>query len=437
MCLLAFALPAAESDRRKYQTLQAGLEARYRGAMRASGVLHVYRSDEISRATVIGQALDAAAVKDLLRLGFDAPQIASQPEDVVRSRLRLTLDDLVRTADGEEHRFADIHPDTYVYCPVHADITAETLATRLDDHRPILHCVHCRRSYTVRDASNDYDFDHYDRTVRSLAEAEASGAAALAPTGEDTSGPQQFALTEAPYLGSIALKPGIVCIKSPKGSGKTEALVDFVRRCRRANKHVLLIGHRRSLLSSMAARLNLWCYIVPWDHREPRPKDKLTRNALLHVGLKDRPAKVVKAVHYDKVVHRLLELPVPDADDMLAGKAPGFGTPRYFYSISLDSLTKLDPKRHRYPVVIIDEAEQVFAHMIGSTLRERRREVYLLLAHYLRVAETVVLLDADLGMVTMDALFSMGLKDDTDVSFVLNESRQARGTTHMLSLIHI
>ena len=86
MCLLAFALPAAESDRRKYQTLQAGLEARYRGAMRASGVLHVYRSDEISRATVIGQALDAAAVKDLLRLGFDAPQIASQPEDVVRSR---------------------------------------------------------------------------------------------------------------------------------------------------------------------------------------------------------------------------------------------------------------------------------------------------------------------------------------------------------------
>ena len=431
VCLLAFALPAAESDRSKYLTLQAGLEARYRGAMRASGVLHVYRADGLTRATVIGQALDAAAVKDLLRLGGDAPQIASQPEDVVRSRLRLTLDDLVRTADGKECRFADLHPDTQVYCPVHADISAEALATRLDDHRPILHCAHCHRSYTVRDASNDYDFDHFPRTVRALAEAEAAEAAVLAPTGEEATGQRQFVLTDAPYLGSIALKPGIVCIKSPKGSGKTEALVDFVRRCRRANKHVLLIGNRRSLLSSMAARLNLWCYIVPWDHREPAPKDKQTRNALLYVGLKEKPAKAVKAAHYDKVVHSLLEFPAPGSDDVLAGKGPRFGTPRYFYAISLDSLTKLDPKRHRYPVVIIDEAEQVFAHLIGSTLRERRREVYLLLAHYLRVAETVVLLDADLGMVTMDALFSMGLKDDTDVSFVLNESKQAKGTTHM------
>lgn len=431
VCLLAFALPAAESDSRKYLTLQAGLEARYRGAMRASGVLHVYRGDGIDRATVIGQGLDEAAVKDLMRLGRDAPQIASRPDDVVRSRLRLAMDDVIRTVDGEEHRFADLHPDTQVYCPVHSDISAEALVMRLIDHRPILHCAHCQRSYTVRDASNDYDFDHFDRTVRSLAGAETAQAATLAPNGEDASRPQQFALTEAPYLGSIALKPGIVCIKSPKGSGKTEALVDFVRRCRSADKHVLLVGHRRSLLSSMAARLNLWCYIVPWDHCEPSPKDKLTRNALLYVGLKEKPAKAVKAAHNNKHAHRLLDFPLPDTDDVPSGKAPRFGTPRYFYSISLDSLTKLDPKRHRYPVVIIDEAEQVFAHMIGSTLRERRREVYLLLAHYLRVAETVVLLDADLGMVTMDALFSMGLRSDTPVSFVLNESKQARGTTHM------
>ncbi len=436
VCLLAFALPAPETDRRRYQTLQAGLEARYRGSLRGSGVLHVYRAAGIDRATVIGQALDPAAVKDLLRLGDDQPQIASMPDDVVRSRLRLEPEDVIRTVDGAELRFADLSPETQVHCPVHADVSAEALVTRLADHRPILHCIYCQRSYTVRDAGNDYDFDSFDRTVRTLAAAEAVKLAALAPTGEDEPCPgPQFALTETPFLGSIPLKPGIFCIKSPKGSGKTEALVDFVRRCRQADLHALLIGHRRSLLSSMAARLNLWCYIVPWDHREPLAKDKQTRNALKYVGLKEKPSKAINAIRADKVARRLLDFPALDADtdDVPAGKAPRFGSPRYFYSISLDSLTKLDPKRHRYPVVIIDEAEQVFAHMIGSTLRERRREVYLLLAHYVRVAETVVLLDADLGMVTMDALFSMGLKGDADVSFVLNESKQAKGTTYMYS----
>jgi hypothetical protein len=59
----------------------------------------------------------------------------------------------------------------------------------------------------------------------------------------------------------------------------------------------------------------------------------------------------------------------------------------------------LSPKQHQYPVVLIDECEQVFAHLVGATLKDRRREVFKLMEHYLRVAKVVVLLDADLAMV--------------------------------------
>lgn len=104
--------------------------------------------------------------------------------------------------------------------------------------------------------------------------------------------------------------------------------------------------------------------------------------------------------------------------------------PTDHFAVSLDSLTKLNTEKKSYGLVIIDECEQVFGHLVGETLKKdnKRRQVYLKLCHLLRLAESVILMDADLGMITMRALFGMGIKGETNIRFHLNEYSQHAGS---------
>jgi predicted transcriptional regulator of viral defense system len=60
----------------------------------------------------------------------------------------------------------------------------------------------------------------------------------------------------------LGLRDGVLCVKSPKGSGKTEQLENIVREAKERKLSVLLLGHRRSLLQSMSRRLGLTCYFT-------------------------------------------------------------------------------------------------------------------------------------------------------------------------------
>src|SRR5262249_808501 len=64
------------------------------------------------------------------------------------------------------------------------------------------------------------------------------------------------------YLDHLDTTPfdGVTFVRSPKGSGKTEWLKNVVQCCKDQGKSVLLVGHRRTLLNSMAERLGLTCY---------------------------------------------------------------------------------------------------------------------------------------------------------------------------------
>ena len=108
--------------------------------------------------------------------------------------------------------------------------------------------------------------------------------------------------------------------------------------------------------------------------------------------------------------------------------------PKSRYAICLDSIENLDPtdKDHQYQVVIIDEAEQVFAHLTGETLKMRRRDVFSTLSYYLRVAKQVVLLDADLNMITMTAAFNL-LKPELQARIIVNEPKISQGDIHLYS----
>lgn len=459
VCLLAFELPTAMRDAAAYALLQAGLECRYRGARQSSGALQEYRSARVCVASQLGGRLSVEAVQELAQLGKETKLIARDPSRPLRSRVWLDLDVVAHTAGRDEAMTVGLlHPTDMrpkqaapdVFCPIHADIQPSAYVFRLHDGRPLLACVHCRRAYTTRDASNDYDFGRFDNVVHELAKGQAHSGTAT-----------QFDVRDERYLSGVPILPGILCVKSPKGSGKTEVLAKLIETCKRDGQHVLVVGHRRTLLLAMARRLGLWCYMVPPDVVERAPKDKWEKNAQLHSVLpsaaqaredfmrrfvdrrataKDGKAGSVPTVGQSNLLVEDLtgsdqadDAVTAVLDDMFAGQDFKFGEPRHYYAVSLDSLTVLDPTRHRYDVVIIDESEQVFSHLVGTTLKDKRREVFKLLEHYLRVAKTVVLLDADLGMVTMTACFSMKLRPETPVRFVLNEPRQQEGVLKVYS----
>ena len=147
-------------------------------------------------------------------------------------------------------------------------------------------------------------------------------------------------------------------------------LKQLVAQYKRRNISVLLVGHRRSLLRALSTDLGLRCYL-----------------------------------------------------DVSQGGFIGADIPKHF-AVSVDSLaTMLHPARNKFDVVLIDESEQVFSHLISDTIEtEKRRKCYLLLQHYVHVAKRVVALDADLNHITLHAIQRFGSKNPlSDRRFILND----------------
>ncbi|MFZ6689287.1 plasmid replication protein, CyRepA1 family [Undibacterium sp. SXout11W] len=154
------------------------------------------------------------------------------------------------------------------------------------------------------------------------------------------------------YLRKLTLNKGVTYVRSPKGSGKTEQLVRIVELCKDQGLSVLLIGHRQTLIHSMAARLGLTCYLKVEDGKQSNN----------------------------------------EADA--------------YYAICVDSMPKLlKPNLRSYNVILIDEAEQMLSHLLVSdTLKSKRRQCFKMLCHYLKHASSIVLCDADLGQITLETI---------------------------------
>lgn len=73
-----------------------------------------------------------------------------------------------------------------------------------------------------------------------------------------------------------------------------------------------------------------------------------------------------------------------------------------YLAICIDSMPNLlSTTQQRYDVVIIDESEQVFRHLVAKTLGANRRQCYFQIEFFLKTAKSVILSDADLGFLTM------------------------------------
>lgn len=160
------------------------------------------------------------------------------------------------------------------------------------------------------------------------------------------------------YLGDIDIPSSvkIVCLKSPKGTGKTEWLVRQVDTAIRDGRPVLVITHRVQLQTSLCERFGL--------------------NTLDEVRYSD--------------VGRLL----------------GFGL--CIDSLRKDSAAQFDPVAFSDALIIIDEAEQVYWHLLHAETEVKKhrveilRNVSALFQEVYSGIGTIYLSDADLSDLAVD-----------------------------------
>jgi hypothetical protein len=227
------------------------------------------------------------------------------------------------------------------------------------------------------------DFVETLRSVKSMSQQELQDQLSKLPVDVKASDVHEanIVFMNQKHVAVEKITKGLTLIKSPKGSGKTHSLTSVIRDIYFRNfaitldefeteyddegppttwesgKTVLLVGHRQALIRSMCQRLDLNCYL---DEKDRSPS--LSRRDF-----------------------------------------------RKRFGVCLDSIkkiTSLESPIHRYDLVIIDEVEQVLAHLMASTSRDGAGFLDTL-GRIVGNAESVIAMDADLGWTSFLTLNSM------------------------------
>ncbi len=294
----------------------------------------------------------------------------------IASSLKLAADQIIETAEGVPVTISDLAPNTSVFCPFHGDDNPSAHVVRSIRGANGIHCMACDATFWT-DQGDDYDFAAFDNLVDQRAAADAFNAKPInVPFGQLFPPDPKVSVIQERFLPPILYNPGVTVIKSPKGSGKTEALSALIEFLRSADnrpkslnkdlpKSVLLIGHRQSLIKEAANRLKLDCYLD--DDATGRHRD----------------ARFGYAICLDSL-HKIATPGTAFAWDM----------------------TRITIPPSKYDLIILDESEQVISHLLSETLRERKgmTEPFAWLEFMIRNAKAVYALDADLGLITLHAL---------------------------------
>jgi hypothetical protein len=407
---VVFELEEPIRDAVRMQQALSGLIAKFGGDESCKDACRLFFGSTASSPVVMKNRLPTSEV-DLLALRGrehstppdESPDEGSVRRGTVRSRLNIPSDSSVRTADGRLILLRDAAPQTRIFCPQHIDQNPSAFTLRNKHGNPGLYCSACVATYFLESSSStsaaqSYRFDYHWNKILDIsyeeytAHADDEGHVDIsAVKGKQLRIVNQRHLKFSEFPPLVVQKPkqkydrlgmplkqpavedyfdidastteGLVAdyrltlVRSPKGTGKTEWLGKLVENYKAHGVQVLLIGHRRALISATAVRVGLTSYLGDTSDD-------------------------------------------PDSSRSMVA-------PAAYYAVCVDSLPKMDPKRHQYEVVLIDEVEQVFAHLLSSTLKEDRRKALHILKHYIRSARAVYVLDADLSNVTVELLHAI------------------------------
>jgi hypothetical protein len=338
----------------------------------------------------ISRTLSTGAVANLIARGKDVLAQRASPTTrpwAVDSTQKLGSGDLVKLANGESCRVDELRSGVSVHCPYHDDDNPSAFIVQSFRGGGLgIHCCACKVTFWRDDERDSYDFGAFARLFHQSRMME------LPPQEQELEGfdrffpPQpRFERLNRKFLPPIKYRAGLTFVRSPKGSGKTEALVSLLESLRLDSskdrvKSALLIGHRRTLLREAAAKLDMRCYL---DAEIPPDK--------LHT----------LAVSLDSL-HKYAE------SFAGSGGKPGWKRPKGGFDL-----------------VIIDEVEQVLKHLMSETIEKRAglERCFDALHQEIANAKAVIALDADLGLLSTHAMRVMRRRDweGGNCSIVYNE----------------
>ncbi|MDC3279211.1 hypothetical protein OAU68_02835, partial [Litorivicinus sp.] len=361
------------------------------GDLSVSDPARLFYGNSEARVIRLGNQLPLASVEQLIVEGDAITKQKRRLAFTGTTTSRFTSNTQFTTESGEFITADQVTEKTIVRCPFHLDNHPSSFVA-LNDHGDVYHyCSVCcvtrwapRRQQTLqeddfvetmRQLSQSTDLKIFERSVRGLEQFMVGGRTVV----------PAVKFSRERYLPDFEIAQGVIFVRSPKGSGKTE----FVRRevTRLKNRHqtfdefeeaswdgddriysdtkILLLGHRQALIGEMCSRVGLNSYLDDHDLSDGELIERRKR-----------------------------------------------------YGICLDSLQKL--RNTSYDVIIIDEVQQVLAHFLSDTLRGKRLLVWGAFMQLVRAAKKIIALDADLSWSAFHTLLS--LRDKDTASFVrINE----------------
>jgi len=416
---IVFGLPKSIIDASDIRALTTGLAIRLAGDLRAVDAARMFFGSKDCQGSILGnEYLDETLVNDLIRQGLDFinnknSDTSGNKSKSYRSHRYIRPESLVKTAKGETVAIGTINKNTSVFCPDHFDQNPSAFVglSNQNDGR-FLYCHVCRTPLWVGVPPNQYEFNSFDTAIKEkYAEKSLPVVVPNTPLGDLTlgnvGGVKRIHITTNEKLQISKLhKPGVMFIKSPKGSGKTTILPEIMapllsnikenrwtfedfeesdeshlgdrpaKTSGETNFSVLLIGHRRSLIREMSKRLNLNCYLDDGTVEEEFQSNRRQR-------IIDRQKR---------------------------------------YGICLDSLPKLI--RDSYNLIIIDESEQVLSHFMSETLKSREY-IFKRLERLLHNSTTIICLDADLSWLTFNTITELAPCISRDLSEAIKKNKRS------------
>lgn len=329
-------------------------------------------------------------IDELIEIGKTSPRInrtgqtESQSNGVTRCTLKLPREMEVKTQHGLLTRLVDIEEKTQIHCPYHKDESVSAFVNKNANGSTYMFCIVCQMVWWVEsekeNALRTYDQFEFVKIIKEVGDQvdkkqhERNLPIHIDPKKFPLLGKSSIEFVNKQYLEVEALHNGLTLIRSPKGSGKTESLTEIIKklvvnekfrtledfekqtfddlpRSFNTQYKVLLIGHRQALINQLCSRLGLNCYLDDDENEFQEIKNRKKR-----------------------------------------------------YGVCLDSIWKV--KDIRYDLVIIDECEQVLAHLLADTMKNRELN-YSYLKHVISSSANVVALDADLGWTSYLTLTEM------------------------------
>ena len=212
------------------------------------------------------------------------------------------------------------------------------------------------------------------------------------------------------FLNWIPACQGILLIRSPKGTGKTEAISR------------LLAPDTRPFRDYVAER-NRW-YLEEFGI-EPRLDggDQIKHECRIEAYTSPSESHILMIGHRVLLIRELAKrLSLTLYDDNGRAVSP---TPRF--AVTLDSLhnrLRMDLPWRKYHTVVIDEVEQVVNHLLADTMKDNRESAISALLWVIRHAKRLIFSDADLGPMTRLLLKQAGRwHGDDSIYYFHNEPR--------------